>query len=212
MFFAAKTVSGDEMGLTLSKLFSEKGTWEMIKIDGKCITFRGLDKRILDFLKVGLLRSNYTSRQQGFVERFLQTILIKILKFLDHQPDLSKWSSVLSKVEFAMNSLPHTALEGRTPFEASMRRPPVLLPAVPLPGSVERGDDEFQSLVKLADDVRAGALRTLISNKQYFLHTEGLKKGQCVWRKRQSFGRHMAAKLQVKVLHGYEVEERIGER
>ena len=157
-----------------------------------------------------MIRSNYTSRQQGNIERLLQTILLKILKLLDDEPDLSKWSSMLGKVELAVNSIPHSALRGRTPYEIGMRRPPFLLPVATLPASLGGEGSEFRALAKLSDDVRAGALRTLTTNKQYYLHSEGLKKGQCVWRKRQSFGRHMAAKLQVKILHGYEVEERIG--
>ena len=62
-----KSTSGQEMGQMLSKFFAEEGLWENVIIDGQCLTMQGLDKKLMDFLKVGIRRSNYSSRKQGTV-------------------------------------------------------------------------------------------------------------------------------------------------
>ena len=205
-----KSTSGQEMGSFLAKLFAEHGTWEFVKIDGKCLSMKGVDKQMLDFLKIGIIRSNYTSRQQGMVERLLQTVLLKILKFLDDHPDLSKWSTILSKVEYTINSIPHSSLNGKSPFEVAFRRPPVLLTPIEIPDGLGNEGGSFRAMTKLADEIRYHALRNLITNKQYNNHVEGLKEGQLVWRKRQCFNRNMSRKLQIKILQAFKVESRIG--
>ena len=144
------------------------------------------------------------------VERLLQTVMLKILKFLDDQPNLLKWSSILSKVEYTLDSLPHESLNGKSPFEVVFRRPPVLLAPVTVPEGLGNEGGSFKTMVKLADEIRFHALRNLITNKQYHSHVEGLKEGQLVWRKRQCFSRNMSRKLQIKILQAFKVEARIG--
>ena len=124
--------------------------------------------------------------------------------------NLNYWSSILSKVEYTLNSIPHESLNGKSPFEIVFRRPPVLLAPVKVPEELGNEGGSFKTMVKLANEIRFHALRNLITNKQYYSHVEGLKEGQLVWRKRQCFSRNMSKKLQIKILQAFKVEARIG--
>ena len=205
-----KGTTAKEMGELMAKFFSENGKWEFVKIDARCLSFKGVDKILMDKLGVGIIRSNHCSRHQGMVERLLQTILIKLLKLLDADADLSRWYLMLGRLEFVINSSPHSALHFRSPNELRYRVPPVL--AVP---PLARGDlgmvgGEFDRLVRVSKEIREAAFKGLVRNKSYYRVDESLIKGQIVWRKRQSFLRNMNKKLQLKILEAYEVEERLG--
>ena len=206
---ALKSTSADEMGGVLAKFFGEQGKWEYLKIDGRCLSFRGVDKKLVDKLGIGINRSNNTSRFQGIVERTLQTVLGKVLKLLEGEKDLQGWSIILDRVAFIVNSIPHEALNGRTPFGVIFRRPPALLPPL-LQTDLGREGGEFSKLIKIAEDVRKGAYRNLVHNKSYRFHEEGLVKDEIVWRKRQSFARNMASKLQDKIVQAFRVLDRVG--
>ena len=203
-----KTTSSEEMGKILANFFSENGLWGAVKIDGKCLSLKGVDKQLIDILGVGIIRSNYCSRQQGNVERLFQTMLKKILKLLDKEKDLQRWSSILQKIEFILNIAPHRNLGYMSPFQCVFRRPPALL----LPALPERGREgsEFNLLSKMSDTIRMHAFRSLVGRKNFEYPGEGLAKGQLVWRKRKSFARHMNAKLQTKIIEAFRVEERLG--
>ena len=54
-----KTTASDK----LEKFFSENGLWGVVKIDGKCLSMKGVDKQLVGMLGVGVIRSNYCSRQ-----------------------------------------------------------------------------------------------------------------------------------------------------
>ena len=203
-----KTTSSEEMGKILAKFFTENGLWGAVKIDGKCLSLKGVDKQLVDILGVGIIRSNYCSRQQGNVERLFQSMLRKILKLLDKERDLQGWSSILQKIEFILNIAPHRNLGYMSPFQCVFRRPPALL----LPALPERGREgsEFNLLSKMSDTIRMHAFRSLVGSKNFEYPGEGLTKGQLVWRKRKSFSRHMNAKLQTKIIEAFRVEERLG--
>ena len=86
-----------------------------------------VDKQLLDSMKIGLIRSNNCSRQQGQVERLLQTVRGKILKILDKDTNLNGWAEILNKVAFAINSAPHAGLGWLSPCMVEYRRAPGLL-------------------------------------------------------------------------------------
>ena len=65
------------MGAVLVNLFTTHGLYEMVQIDNKCLTMRGLDADLLKKLGVGILRSNHCSRHQGIVERMIKTVRLK---------------------------------------------------------------------------------------------------------------------------------------
>ena len=70
--------------------------------------------------------------------------------------------------------------------------------------------DDFKTLVRLGEDIRLGAYRTLVSNKSYFRPDEALAEGQLVWRKRLNFARNMNSKLQARVVEAFRVLNRLG--
>ena len=207
---ALKGTTALEMGELMAKFFGEQGKWEFVKIDSKCLSLKGVDKILMDKMGVGIIRSNHCSRHQGMVERLLQTILIKLLKFLDSDTRLDGWFPILGKLEFLINSLPHRGLGMMTPNEVRYRRPPSL--AVPPFEVADLGSEkgEFKSLVRISSMIRRAAFKGLIQNKSYYRVDESLTKGQLVWRKRQSFARNMNKKLQFKVIEAYEIMDRVG--
>ena len=207
-FIPMKTTSAEEMGKVMAKFFSEVGLWAMVKIDGKCLSMGGVDKRLMDTLGVGIIRSNYCSRVQGTVERLFQTMLRKILKVLDHEDDLRKWSLILARVGFMVNISPHSALGWRSPFQIEFRRAPSLLIS-PIPGKGVEGG-EFQLMAAISDDIRLHAYKHLVSGSTYNYPSDGLIKGQLVWRKRKSFARHMAPKLQTRIGDAFKITDRLG--
>ena len=205
-----KSTSAEEMANLLSKFFSEKGLWELLAIDSKCLSFKGVDKKLLDKLGVGILRSNRCSRHQGMVERLLQTVLIKILKILDNDERLNGWYLTLPKVEFLVNSSPHLSLNWKSPFELMYRRPPALMVPVLNEGSGEMKGSEFQQLVKTTEEVRKSAFRNLLRNKNFYECNEALVEGQVVWRKRQAFATNVNRKLQFRIIQAFIVLKRVG--
>ena len=202
-----KGTTADEMCSLLAKFFAEQGKWEILKIDFRCLSFKKIDKKMLDSIGVGVVRSNNCSRQQGQVERLLQTVLIKLLKLMVNEPSLGRWAFYLPLVEFVVNSSPHVSLNWRTPNEIRFRRAPSLfLPPIEKKG----GNREFDNLVEVGNDIRKMALKTMLSNKHYYDSGEALVQGTIVWRKRQSFSRHANQKLQFKILEAYVVQGRVG--
>lgn len=77
-----KGTTAQEMSGVLSELFLTEGMWENVLIDAKCVSIKGVDKQLLDAMGMGVIRSYYTSRQQGYIERALGTLLVKMLKSL----------------------------------------------------------------------------------------------------------------------------------
>ena len=202
-----KSTSGEDMGNLLAKFFSEEGIYEFVQVDYKCLTIKGVDKVLLDKMGVGIIRSNHCSRHQGVVERMIQSMRNKILKFLGNETDLQGWGDVLPVVQFALNATPVASLGWRSSHQLRYVRPPTLL----LPPITEVGEKrDFRFLVRLADDVRKGAYNTVVRNKQYFHPHESLRKGQIVWKKRLAFNRNLNSKLQEKVTEAFQVLDRVG--
>ena len=46
-----KTTASDK----LEKFFSENGLWGVVKIDGKCLSMKGVDKQLVEMLGVGVI-------------------------------------------------------------------------------------------------------------------------------------------------------------
>ena len=205
-----KTTNSTEMSILLSKFFSENGVWEFIAIDNKCLSFKGLDKQLLDKLKIGIVRSNRCSRHQGMVERLLQSVLIKMLKLLDGDEHLDGWFTVLPRLEFLLNSAPHSSLGWRSPNDVRFRRPPALVvPVLTNPGDGERGGN-FQGVAKMAELIRKSAFRNLLKNRHFYEIGEALVEGMVVWRKRQAFSTNMNKKLQYKITQAFIIQKRVG--
>ena len=207
----AKGTSGDEMCCILMDLFSTQGLWECLKMDSRCLTYKGWDKILTDRLGVKIVRSVYCSRQQGQVERLIQTATVKLLKVIDKADSLEGWVKALPKVEFMINSSPSAALGFLSPNEVAYRRPPTFF--APLIEKTEKEGvigEGFNQLVAMSDEIRLAAYRTLRSNKHFYYPNERLSKGQIMFRKRQSFSRHQNKKLQLKILEAYKVESRVG--
>ena len=201
-----RSTSGVDMAEALSDFFAAQGLWESIAIDSKCVTMGGLDAAILKKMGVKIIRSTYTSRHQGIVERRIRTSRLKILKFLNGEPTLSRWSMVLPVIEFAINSTPSCVLGWRSPHQMSLIRPPsLLLPPVEINGE----KPSFKILAKQAEEVRMNSWRQLVGRKSFFRPDEALVRGQLVWKKRLSFNRNINFKLQSRVLEAYEILDRI---
>ena len=122
-----KSTGAEELCEALITYFGVNGLPEYIVIDGNCISFRKVDKKLLDGLKVGIVRSNHRSESQGLVERKFRDLLIMILRLLDGEDYLSKWSEVLGKATFMINSSPCVALGGLTPNDVVFRKGPRFL-------------------------------------------------------------------------------------
>ena len=105
-----KSTMAKEMFEILTDVFSSEGLWENDSVDAKCVSLRGVDKKFLDTMRVGVVRSFYSSRQQGTIERAFGSLLVKILKLLDNEPTLKGWARVLPRLAFAFNSSPCRSL------------------------------------------------------------------------------------------------------
>ena len=206
---AIKSTSAECMGEVFSRIFAECGVWRYIKIDSKCISFKGVDKQLMKKLGVRVNRSNHTSRHQGMIERALQTVLIKILKLLEKEDNLSGWAPVLRRVEFLMNSMPREILGGRSSYEVTHFRPPSLFVPI-LRGELDLKGGNFEKIVKISNEVRWGAYRTYIRNRFYGHVGEGLSDKEIVWRKRQNFSTNMNRKLQNKISEVFQVIKKLG--
>ena len=199
-----KTASAEEMSKIICKVFAETGLYQSLRVDYKCFSLKGLDIKYLNELGVKVIRSNNTSRVQGIVERSNQITTIRVLKLLNDEVSLSRWSEVLTEVSTGINICPNRSLGGLCPFDVSRRFSMRYLgPAYgSLPSAV---GNEFKSLIMVMEKVRKGALMNLIGHKSYNYCDENLVKGQIVFRKRMSFGRHHNQKLQTKVLEAYKI-------
>ena len=116
-----KTATAQEMAENLCSLFGEVGVYRRVRIDYKCLSMKQIDVKILETLGVEIVRSNNCSRAQGVVERANQQVVIRMLKLLSEESDLSKWSETLKTVATAMNLTPHSSLGGRSPFDVTRR-------------------------------------------------------------------------------------------
>ena len=146
---------------------------------------------------------------QGVVERANQQVVIRMLKLLSEERDLSKWSETLKTVATAMNLTPHSSLGGRSPFDVTRRFAFRWMgPAV---GSLPVGiKGDFVSLVRTMEAVRLNALKNLITHKSYNYLENDLKVGDIYFRRRMSFSRHNNPKLQVKVVEAYKIVSKVG--
>ena len=209
-----KTTAADELCEALSKYFGENGIPEFLVIDGNCVSFRGLDKRLLDGLRVGLVRSNHRSESQGLVERKFRDLLITILKLLDGEDYLSRWSEVLGRAVFVINSRPSVALGGASSNELIFRKGPrflsTLSPLEKPESGGERTKEGFLQLNRVHEMLKGATMMQLMKRKAYYYPNEALVEGVVVFRKRMQFARNMAPKLQAKVIEAFVVEKRVG--
>ena len=205
---ALKTASANEMAEVLCKLFGELGLYQSLRIDYKCFSLKGLDVKYLKELGVRIVRSNNTSRVQGIVERSNQVTTIRILKLLNDDTSLSRWSEVLTAVSTGINVCPNRSLGGVSPYDLSRRFSVRYLG--PSSGSIPSAvGNDFKSLVMIMEKVRRSALMNLIGHKSYNYRDENLEAGKLVFRKRMSFGRHNNQKLQTKVLEAYKIISKV---
>ena len=202
-----KSTAADDMASLLADFFVENGAYNFIHIDHKCVTLKQIDKKLLDGLGIGIVRANHCSRHQSYAERAIQSSRIKILKYLENEPDLRKWVDVLPAVQSAMNLTPIASLGWLAPVDIRYTRPPVHLTSpIAMKGEISR----FSVLVKMAEDIRNHAWRSLMRNKEYHRPDETLYEGEIVWRKRLNFARNMNAKLQQKIVQAFEAVNRVG--
>ena len=209
-----KSTGADELCEVLAKHFGENGIPEYIMIDGTCVSFRGLDKKLLDGLKVGIVRSNHRSQAQGFIERKWRDLLITILKLLDGDDYLERWSDVVGRACYVLNSLPNVALGGLSSNELVLRKPPrflsTLSPIEPPESGGRKIKEGFLRLNKIHESIKRATLIQILKYKAYYYPTEALAEGAIVFRKRMQFARNMAPKLQSKITEAYLVKRRIG--
>ena len=212
--YGMRSTGAEELGTVLTKHFSTHGVPEFVVIDHKCVSFRAIDKKLLDGLKVGVMRSNNRSVQQAIIERTFRTLVICILKLLNSETDLSGWYNVLHKAEYLLNVMPRSSLGGISPFELVYRHPPRIISAlsplvVPETGG-EKAKEGFVVMNRMHEMMKRAAVEMMVKNKNYFYPNEGLKEGAIVFHKRMSFSKHMHRKLQTKVLSAYIIKRRIG--
>ena len=74
---------------------------------------------------------------------------------------------------------------------------------------VGRVEKDFNSLVKMFDDVRLSAYKNLLTYKNFYYPTEALKENAIVFKKRLSFARNMNPKLQNKIASGLRIISRV---
>ena len=209
-----KSTGADELCEVLSKHFGENGMPEYVIIDGNCVSFRGLDKKLLDGLRIGIVRSNHRSQSQGYVERKFRDLLITILKLLDGDDYLERWSDVLNRACYVLNNLPNVALGGFSSSELVFRKPPrflsTLCPLEQPEGGGGKIKEGFMQLNKIHEMIKDATLIQLLKNKAYYYPNEALTEGAIVFRKRMQFARNMASKLQPKIVEAFVVKKRIG--
>ena len=201
--------TAEEMFEVLTDVFSTEGLWENVSVDAKCVSLKGIDKKLLDTLRVGVIRSYYTSRQQGTIERAFGTLLVKMLKLLDNEPTLKGWARVLPKLAFVFNSSPCRSLGYFSPNALTFHTPPSLVTPVLNIGMLE-GRKHFAEMVRLTEIVRKSAFQAMVSNKKYYNAGETLTEGQIVFRRRMSFSVHNNKKLQKKVIQALKVIGKVG--
>ena len=207
--YGMRSTGAEELGTILTKHFSTHGVPEFVVIDHKCVSFRAIDKKLLDGLKVGVMRSNNRSVQQAIIERTFRTLVICILKLLNSETDLSGWYNVLHKAEYLLNVMPRSS-----PFELVYRHPPRIISAlsplaVPETGG-EKAKEGFVVMNRMHEMMKRAAVEMMVKNKNYFYPNEGLKEGTIAFHKRMSFSKHMDRKLQTKVLSAHIIKRRIG--
>ena len=123
------------------------------------------------------MRSNNTSRVQGIVERSNQVTTIRILKLLNDDTSLSRWSEVLTAVSTGINVCPNRSLGGVSPYDLSRRFSVRYLG--PSSGSIPSAvGNDFKSLVMIMEKVRRSALMNLIGHKSYNYGDENLEAGK----------------------------------
>ena len=167
---------------------------------------QGIDAKLVNALGINLMRSTYTSRQQGIAERHIKSIIIKLLKFCEKDTHLDRWFPLLPRLEFSHGMSPHVGLNMRTPFEVVYRRPPHLVASIT---SVEAVEENFKRVQQISEDVRIGALRAMLRNKETGREEKVLSEGQLFFRKRLSFATNLNRKLQVKLVQAFKVIKRI---
>ena len=74
---------------------------------------------------------------------------------------------------------------------------------------VGRVEKDFNSLVRMFDNVRMQAFKNLLTYKNYYYPNEALKEGTIVFRKRLSFARNMNPKLQRKITTALKIMQRV---
>ena len=208
-----KSTEGREICQALIDIFSNNGLWEALKFDYQCITFKGVDAALLSELKIGLIRSNTCSKLQGQIERFFQSLLIKILKLLHNDETWTNWPKALPKAVYLHNCLPTESLAGRSPFEVLYRRPPRLVTPLILPVnnlSSVSNISGFKQMVVMSDEIRNAAYVNMVRNKNHYRPDEGLKENDVVFRKRTTFGRANNRKWQIKISDAFRVVVRVG--
>ena len=110
-------------------------------------------------------------------------------------------------MQSAMNMTPIASLGWLAPVDIRYTRPPVHLTSpIAMKGEISR----FPVLVKMAEDIRNHAWRSLVKNKEYHRPDETLYEGEIVWRKRLNFARNMKSKLQQKIVQAFEAVNRVG--
>ena len=209
-----KSTGAEELCEALTNYFGENGLPEYVMIDGNCVSFRKVDKKLLDGLRVGIIRSNHRSESQGLVERKFRDLLIVILRLLDGEDYLSKWSDVLGKATFLINSSPCVSLGGFSPNELIFRKGPrflsTLTPLEEPVGGGGRAKETFLQINKMHELIKDATFKQLLQRKAYFFPNEALKHGSIVFRKRMQFSRNMAPKLQQRVVECFSIERRVG--
>ena len=205
---ALRTTSADEMSDAICKLFGEIGLYRTIRADYKCFSLKAMDMKCINTLGIELIRSNNTSRAQGIVERSNQQTTIRVLKMLNNDANLGRWSEVLRSVSLGISLCPNRSLGFLCPADLVRRFPTHFLG--PGTGSIPKGmKDGFRSLVTVMEMVRKGALINLIGHKSYLYPSENLETNTIVFKKRMSFSRHQNQKLQVKILEAYKIVSKV---
>ena len=204
-----KSTSGQDIAKVLLSVFEEEGLPEILIVDGGCLTKNKIDRDVLSKLNIKVRISNNQSRAQSPAERLIQEVTKRLLKLMDEQETLSGWHLLLRKVQFSINVTP--SVGEVSPFQLTRRHTMrCLVPGVEPIRPINSTAKDFNLLVKMFESVRLSSMVNLISHKCYKYPTESLSKGQIVFRKRMSFARNINKKLQVKILSGYQVKERVG--
>ena len=205
-----RSTSGDEVAKVLLSVFEEEGFPETLVVDGGCLTKSKIDREILSKLNVKIRISNNQSRAQSPAERLIQEVIKRMLKLLDDKDSLQGWHKLLRKIQFDLNITP-SSVGNVSPFQLTRRHAVrSLVPNIEPIRLANSTANDFNALVKMYESVRMSAMLNLISHKSYTYPCQSLTEGRVVFRKRMSFARNMNRKLQIKVLTGYRVLERVG--
>ena len=206
-----KSCSSEDVLESLISIFEREGLPEFLSVDGGCLSKRKIDRIALEKLGVQLRISNHNSRAQSHSERAIQSTTIRILKLLSKDSSLQGWCKLLDKIQFQLNITPSDKLNGVSPFQLTRRYAMRAIGCDLEPiRQVGRVVDDFNSLVKMMDNVRLIAFKNLVHYKNYSYPTETLKNGSTVFRKKVNFSTRINPKYQGRVSSAFKVESRVG--